>query len=189
MRNLQKELILIMEQKTPYIKPLFQEIDGFLQDYYIAAGVVTQSVWNHLHGYHPSYGISDADVVFHDVGGTLEEEKQLEMQLNQKLVDLPFSIDVTNEALVHLWYEKKFNKNIPPYASVGEAICTWPTTASAIGVSYKGSGDYDIYAPFGLEDLFEMIIRPNKKLITEDVYWKKVDKWKARWPELTILPW
>ncbi|SFK38622.1 hypothetical protein SAMN04487936_112136 [Halobacillus dabanensis] len=189
MSELEKQLLSISLNWTPYIHPIFEAVDPFLENYYLGAGVITQSVWNYLHGYPPSYGIGDADIIYFDEKGTLDEEQKLEERLNKRLGDLPFSIDVTNEALVHFWYEEKFGKSISPYTSAEAAIDTWPTTASAVGVKRGRAGEFSIYAPFGLEDLFAMVVRPNKRLITEDVYRKKAEKWKARWPDLTITPW
>ncbi|MYL64480.1 hypothetical protein GLW07_14070 [Bacillus hwajinpoensis] len=40
-----------------------------------------------------------------------------------------------------------------------------------------------------LHDLFGLIVRPNKILISRDVYEAKVSKWSARWPELEVISW
>ena len=45
-----------------------------------------------------------------------------------------------NETRVHLWYEAHFGYRIDPYASVEDAINTWPTTATSIGVRRGGRG-------------------------------------------------
>ncbi len=148
-----------------------------------------QSVWNEKHGFDPAYGIGDADLIYFDPEGTLEEERQLERDMRKQLSRHPFEMDVTNEALVHLWYEDKFDIPIDPYPSLEAAVDTWPTTASSLAVQRRAPGTFDIYAPFGLEDLFSLIVRPNKRLIPEEVYLKKAAKWKKRWPKLTILPW
>ncbi|MBA2176689.1 nucleotidyltransferase family protein [Halobacillus locisalis] len=185
----ERRLIEIVDQHED-LQRLFEAADPLFDDYYIAAGCITQTVWNNLHGYDSTYGIKDADIVyFHNGSGTtLDEEKELESKLEQKLKDFPFEIDVKNEALVHLWYEKKFSQSIEPYMSLEDAIDTWPTTASAIGVKKVG-GRYECYAPFGLDDLFSLIVRPNKRLVTEEVYRSKAERWKEKWPQLTIVPW
>lgn len=185
----EKQLLAVIEEWTPYVRPVLDVAQSSAHECWVGAGVITQSVWNYQFGYRADYGIGDADLIYFDAAGTLEEEKNLEKQWNVDCKGLPFSIDVTNEALVHLWYEEKFNQPIPPYTSVQDAIHTWPTTASSVGVMRRRSGAYEIYAPFGLEDLFQGIIRPNKRLIPEEVYWNKAEKWKKRWPELTVLSW
>lgn len=177
-------------QNSPYLTRLFDVCDTYLSDYYIGAGVITQTVWNHLHGYERSYGIVDADVIYFDSSESADrkEERLLEKRIKEKLADFPFEIDLTNEALVHHWYEQKFNRKISPYQSCEQAIRTWPATASAVGVRRTNSG-YEVYAPFGLEDLFQMIIRPNKALITEEIYQQKARKWKGKWPQVMVMPW
>jgi hypothetical protein len=101
---------------------------------------------------------------------------------------LPVRLDIKNEARVHLWYEAKFGSAIAPYSSTAHAITTFPTTAIAIGVQPTSSGPL-ISAPFGLADLFGLIVRPNKAQITRSIYEAKATRWKALWPQLTIIEW
>ncbi len=102
--------------------------------------------------------------------------------------DLPIEVEVRNEARVHLWYHDKFGKHIAPYTSTEEAINTWPTTASSIGVRHEGK-KFIVYAPCGLNDMMGLIVRANKGLITREVYEKKVQRWQQAWPKLTAIPW
>jgi len=44
-------------------------------------------------------------------------------------------------------------------------------------------------APYGIDDLLNMIVRPNKTQITEDIYNKKLARWTQIWPRLIIIPW
>ncbi len=53
---------------------------------------------------------------------------------------LDVEIDIKNEARVHLWYGERFGKEIEPYRSSAEAIATWPTSASCVGVRRDESG-------------------------------------------------
>ncbi|WP_390217225.1 nucleotidyltransferase family protein [Halobacillus seohaensis] len=177
-----------MEQ-TSFLQEVFHTCEGYFEHYYVGAGCITQSVWNVLCGYELGYGIGDIDIVyFDDRDHHGSEESLIEKNLEKELKHLNFSIDVTNEARVHQWYKGKFGKEISPYRSAEEAIDTWPTTASAVGVKKK-NGVYEVYAPYGLDDLFKMIVRPNKKLIPKEVYDQKSLKWKRRWPKLSIEPW
>ncbi|CCG43661.1 conserved hypothetical protein [Halobacillus halophilus DSM 2266] len=189
MTNLENELIEII-QAHPYIQQLFDATDHYIDDYYTGAGVITQTVWNKLYDFDFTYGINDAGIIYFN---SLEQpsrelERIKETKIRKALPHFPFEIDLTNEALVHHWYEQKFNKKIAAYRSAEEAIETWPTTASAIGVK-RVDGEYKIYAPFGLQDLFKGIVRPNKALVPEHVYKSKAVKWKTRWPGLTVLEW
>lgn len=156
---------------------------------YVCAGCVTQTVWNARFGYPAEYGIDDIDLIYYDKDDMTEagEARRAEMAQGQ-LGDLPFRLDVKNEARVHLWYERKFGYPIAPYPSTEAAIRSFPTTATAVGVRHTPSGLH-IYAPFGLEDLLDGIVRPNKAQITEAIYRQKADKWLSKWPDLTVIPW
>ncbi|MFD0869238.1 nucleotidyltransferase family protein [Paenibacillus residui] len=46
-----------------------------------------------------------------------------------------------------------------------------------------------LYAPFGLNDLLGLIVRPNKVQIIKEIYEKKVLRWKTNWPDLNVIPW
>lgn len=98
-------------------------------------------------------------------------------------------IEVTNEARVHLWYEQHFGYGIHPYRSVEEAIGSWPTTATSVGVRYDEIGAFVVRAPYGLDDLFGLIVRPNTRQITKDIYLAKTRRWLDAWPKLTVIPW
>lgn len=62
-------------------------------------------------------------------------------------------------------------------------------TGRPLGVSMEQGDKWHICAPFGLRDLFSLTVRPNKKLITKDLYDQKAAKWKEKWPELHVEPW
>jgi hypothetical protein len=147
------------------------------------------TVWNHLHGYEPTAGIKDYDLVYFDttdLSAGAEEDRA--RAAAERLGDLGTRIDVKNEARVHLWYQHRFGVAIPPYRSIEHAISTWPTTATSIGVRYE-VGAFVVCAPFGLDDLFSMVVRPNKTLIDETVYSSKVQRWNQQWPRLVVIPW
>ena len=48
-------------------------------------------------------------------------------------------------------------------------IATWPTTATSVGVRYEGDV-FDVCAPYGLSDLFGLIVRPNTTLVSRAIY-------------------
>ena len=64
----------------------------------------------------------------------------------------------------------------------------FPTTATAIGIQPGASG-LSIAAPYGLSDLFGLIVRPNKVQITRAIYEAKVARWRSFWPGLTVIDW
>ncbi|OHA61999.1 MAG: hypothetical protein A2117_02315 [Candidatus Wildermuthbacteria bacterium GWA2_46_15] len=87
------------------------------------------------------------------------------------------------------WYEKHFGRPIEQFRSAEEAINTWPTTATSVGVRKEKDGKLRVYARFGLDDLLGMVVRANKAQITEKIYQDKVDRWIKIWPNLKVIPW
>ena len=160
-----------------------------LPDCWLAAGAVAQTAWNHILGLSPTYGISDIDLVYFDESDLSESgEAERAARARNALSGLPAWIDVKNEARVHLWYEAKFGRSIAPYASVTDAIATFPTTATAVGIRPSPEG-LQLYAPYGISDLLGLVVRPNRKQITREIYEAKVGRWNATWPKLTIVEW
>lgn len=161
-----------------------------IENYYIGAGCITQTVWNYLFNKPLKYGINDIDFVYFDDDKIdIESEKKMTSTLKNLYSDLKIKVDVVNEASVHLWYEKQFGYSIKPYTSLESAINTWPTTATSIGVRRDKNNKFIVYAPFGLNDLFGKIVRANKIQITKEIYENKVQKWINKWPDLTVIPW
>jgi hypothetical protein len=162
--------------------------DMELPDWYFGAGGVAQTVWNLRHGFGAADGIKDYDLVYfsHDTSG--EDERRIEAELVQRLSDFGVVLDVNNEARVHLWYAERFGRRIDPYVSTEDAISTWPTTASCVGVREE-KDTFVVCAPFGLADLLGMVARPNKAIVSREIYEEKTSRWAARWPRLRVLPW
>jgi hypothetical protein len=175
---------------SPILAPIIRQWQAIaLPDCWLVAGALAQAVWNDAFGFVPDHGVKDVDLVYFD-GSDLSQdaEAEHEARIRQLFAGQGVTIDVKNEARVHLWYSRKFGTEILPYTSTSHAIATFPTTATAIGVQPAGS-ELLISAPFGLGDLFDTIVRPNKVQITQTVYDAKVMRWHAFWPLLKIVDW
>ena len=178
---------IVSENKVLY--QVIKEVQTFgYENAYVGAGCICQTVWNYQNGLEPMYGISDIDIVYFDTDLSYEKEDSVIQQVTRRFAGLPVAIDVINEARVHLWITERFGYFIEPYTSVEDAIDTWPTTASAVAVKMKGDV-FSVYAPYGLNDMFGQIIRPNKVQITKETYLAKCRKWKAKWESLQIVEW
>ncbi len=159
-----------------------------LKNYYVAAGSINQTVFNYYHNYELSSGIKDYDIVYFDSDLSYEKEDETIKYVESLLKDLDVSYDIKNEARVHLWREEKFGAPIEPYSSVEEAILSWGATITSIGVRLENN-ELIVYAPYGLNDIFSMIVRPVKKDFSKENYEKRAEKWKAKWNRLEIIPW
>jgi hypothetical protein len=175
---------------SPILAPIVRQWEAIaLPDCWLVAGALAQTVWNDTFGFEPNYGVKDVDLVYFDLSDLSEAaEAEHEARIRQMFSGHGITIDVKNEARVHLWYSRKFGNEISPYTSTRHAITTFPTTATSIGVQPTGSALL-ISAPFGLDDLFKTIVRPNKMKITSAVYAAKVSRWRAFWPRLRIVDW
>lgn len=185
----QAQLANVIRQ-SPLLSRVFDVWDDIaLPDSWLVAGAVAQTYWNHVHRYPAEYGIKDVDIVYFDASDLSEASEQHQADRVGRLFhDIRLRFDVKNEARVHLWYEQKFGYSIDPYSSAASAIATFPTTAGAIGIRPVDSS-LEFCVPFGTGDLVDMIIRPNKIQITRDIYQDKIERWRTRWPQLTVLDW
>lgn len=177
-------------KQSPALRSIFGRWgEVALPDAWIVAGALAQTVWNVAHGRTPGAGIKDIDIVYFDAGDlSAESEIRHERRLRRLFTDLALQIDVKNEARVHLWYGQKFGREIRPYESSADAIASFPTTATCVGVQPSG-GDLKIEAPFGLDDLMTMVVRPNRALVSREIYEAKTRRWSLHWPKLDIRPW
>ena len=177
-------------KSSPLLGPVIDRWgDVRLANCWLVAGAVVQTVWNAKLGCSPNHGIRDIDIVYFDAENLAgEAEQEEEQRIRSLFSNLPVQIDVKNEARIHLWYEARFGFAIAPYQSTEEAIATFPTTATAIGVRVI-DGRFELFAPFGISDLCRLVVRPNKAQITAKIYETKVSRWRSLWPALDIRPW
>jgi len=175
---------------NPSVQKIFERAEELhMSNWYLGAGGIVQTVWNAAHGFDPEYGIRDYDLVYYDASDTSYEGEDVFIQKGKELFsDIPVLVEIRNQARVHLWYEKHFGHPIDQYKSVEEAISTWPTNVTSVGVRYTDEG-LCIHAPFGLDDIFGMVVRANKAQITKKIYEDKVKKWIELWPKITVIPW
>jgi hypothetical protein len=159
-----------------------------LPNWYLGGGCIAQTVWNVAHSHPAATGIDDFDIAYFDRDLSARAENEAVTRVRDLLADLPVRPDVKNQARVHLWYAARFGYEIRPYCSCEDALATWPTTAAAIGIRWV-NGTLLVEAPFGIDDLLGLVVRPNRVQITPDIYAAKVERWGRVWPLLQILPW
>ena len=74
-------------------------------------------------------------------------------------------------------------------APASDALSRWAEPANAIG-AFLENQHVHLIAPFGLDDLLNMIVRPNlvtpnaKKVYLERL---KTKGWQKKWPKITVL--
>ena len=177
-------------RQNKWLKEILERFEEIvLPDSWLVAGCIAQTIWNLGCGQPAELGIKDVDLIYFDEQDlSFEAEVGHETRLHGLFRHLPIKLDIKNEARVHLWYEERFGYPAKPYLSSGDAIATFPTTATAVGVRWI-RGKLECCAPFGLDDLFGLVVKPNKRQITRAIYEAKVDRWRSIWPRLTFLSW
>lgn len=155
----------------------------------IGAGAVRSLVWDHLHGFPPgSHAPADVDFVYYDPTDlSAEHEAAVARRLREAAPDAPW--EVANQARVHLWHRNSRGVAPPPARSLAAGIAGWPETATCVGVALTGDEHLHIIAPYGLIDLFGLILRPSPGGDPEAYAQRLAAKRHPDiWPRLTVAP-
>jgi uncharacterized protein len=160
-----------------------------LPDWLIFSGAVYQRVFNHLTGRDPDYGIKDYDLAYFDAADISYAAEDVVIRRVAAAFEPPLRdlIEVRNQARVHVWFEGKFGEPYPPLSCSAEALERFVSPVFAVGARLDAEGRMVIVAPFGLEDLFAMQLRPNPVRKTGG-FARTAAKMKSRWPELSVEP-
>lgn len=159
-----------------------------LPDAWLVSGSLFQTVWNALTGRAAGYGIKDYDIFYFDPDTSWEAEDAAIRRCADAFASLGVEVELRNQARVHLWYEAKFGTPYPPLVCATQGIDRFLAPACMVGLQ-PGQGALRVYAPHGFDDIETMTIRPNRVAnFSADRYDEKAARWKAMWPELTVLP-
>ena len=189
------EQLLVLESilnKSKKIKEILRVLEQYskenqdFKNYYLAAGCVNQTIFNYYHNYDLDYGIGDYDIVYYDEDTSYEKEDIIIKDLKERLKYLDLKFDIKNEKRVQIWYNEKYKTNRKEYESVEDAISKWGTTITCLGVRMENN-KLIVCAPYGLNDLFNLILRPVKIDFTKEDYEKKVTKWTSKWKLLKVI--
>jgi hypothetical protein len=89
------QLITIIE-RSEFLREVFNRVKTLeLESYFVGAGCITQTVWNHFTGRPLTYGISDIDIVyFDDADLSFEEEDRILKKATFCFKNIPIPVDV-----------------------------------------------------------------------------------------------
>ncbi|MCH7396305.1 nucleotidyltransferase family protein [Acinetobacter dispersus] len=180
-----KTILFDLIVQSPYLYNLLDRLAQLHPYAFVSAGAIRNTVWAYLHGQSFDLQYSDVDVIYYDAT-ELDQHSQKQLQHNLERLFPLQQWDVVNQALVHTWYRRENGKRIQPLASIEHALSLWPDTATAIAVRVNASGELELIAPFGLQDLFELKLRWNSALVSYATFKKRVDskQWLQQWPQL-----
>ena len=158
-----------------------------LPDAWIVSGCLVQTAWNVQTKRPVAYGIADYDIFYFDPDTSWQAEDAVIRQLQSRLKNLGVTVEVRNQARVHLWYPQKHGLPYPPLRSSTQGIDRFLTKNTQVGIRRTQNG-FDVYAPNGFDDIADMIVRPNPgPNFSAANYTAKARRWKLLWPELTVL--
>ncbi len=161
-----------------------------LPNWMVVSGAVYQTVWNTLTGRPPGHGIRDLDLVYFDATNVSWHAEDRVIRRAEAAFDgFPLPVEVRNQARVHLWFEWRFGVPYAPLGSAAEGLARYASVAHAVGIGLAVDGTLEIHAPFGLEDVFAMRLRPNRVLDNAASHHAKAERMAALWPELGVEPW
>lgn len=156
-------------------------------DAWVVAGCLTQSVWNVRTGRPIDHGINDYDIFYFDPDTSWDAEDAVIRRIASYLHDIEAKVEVRNQARVHLWYPTKHGRPYPAVSRSTDGIDRFLTVNTQVGLRPVTDG-YELYAPKGLADIAQMIVRPNYTAnFSATNYTAKADRWKALWPEITVI--
>lgn len=123
-----------------------------LANWWLAGGAIRNTVWRSLFA-DCALTIKDFDLAFFDAQGDREQERSANATLAAQFPDYVF--DVKNQASFARWRTGR-----RPYSSTEDGIADWLHTATAVGVRCDRHNHWEFFTPYGLDDLFDGIIRP-----------------------------
>lgn len=164
--------------------------DMDLPDWLIVSGAIYNSVWNHLTGRPSGHGIKDIDLFyFDDADISYEAEDRVIQRGEVAFADVPIPVEIRNQARVHLWYKNKFGRDCPRYENSKQPIARFASKTHAVGVRLTADDHLFIEAPFGLDDMFNFRITPNRTMVNQETHEEKGLRAKKNWPEVTVIDW
>ncbi len=159
-----------------------------LPDWMIFSGAVYQTAWNTLTGRDPDYGIKDYDLGYFDPDTSWDAEDAVIVRARETYSPpLDALVEVRNQARVHLWFEQRFGEAYAPLADTAAALTRFVSPTFAVGARLEADGSLTIAAPFGLDDLFALTIRPNPLRPQALGFARASASAKARWPQITVV--
>lgn len=164
--------------------------DLALPQWRLVAGCLYQTVWNVLTGRPRGTGIKDYDVAYYDAGDlSWDAEDTIIRRATARTRGCVGPVEVRNQARVHIWFQDRFGFAYPRLGSTDQALGYYASIVHAVGVRLESDGRLDIVAPFGFDDMFELVVRPNYALPNGASHDSKAARAKAIWPEVTVVRW
>jgi hypothetical protein len=185
--DLEARLITIARESTWFWSALVAVRSLNLPAWCIGAGAVRNLVWDRLHDVRTPSSLPDIDVAYFDASDlSAERDAQIQRRLSDVHPSVPW--EVTNQAAVHTWFEATFGYPVSPLVSLEDGVASWPEFATSVGITLRDDDSINVIAPYGLDDLFAMVIRRNPARASIETYRKRVEQkqYQKRWPRVIV---
>jgi hypothetical protein len=180
--------------RNPINRTILERLPSLgLPDLWLVAGCLFQTYWNLRDGRPAEADIRDYDLFyFDDTDLSWEAEDRAIRRAAALFADLRVTIELRNQARVHLWYERRFGHPCPRLLSACHGIDRFLVAGTCLGLrpADGGAGDaegIELHAPFGLADMIEGVLRPNPDCPEPVLFRRKAESYRRRWPWLSIV--
>ena len=165
-----------------------RELD--LPDWWLVSGAIYNTVWNRLTNKPALHGVKDADLFYFDPTDlSWEAEDHWIKQGAGLFADCPIPVEIKNQARVHLWFKKRFGFDYPVLTCSKDGIDHFASRTHSVGIRLNNSGTLELYAPYGLDDIFSFRITPNYALNNSKTHAEKGARAARNWAEIEVVPW
>lgn len=158
-----------------------------LNDAWLVSGALFQTVWNVKTGRAPEHGIKDYDIFYFDPDTSWGAENDAIENAQRIFAGLPGTIELRNQARVHIWYPEKFGIGYPPLTRATDGIDLFLMHCAQVGLRPLAD-EFELYTPRGFDDIYSMIIRPSQVANFQALrFQEKAARWRQAWPEVTVM--
>ena len=156
-----------------------------LKDSWLVAGSVRNFIWNLLSDKSPFDRETDVDVIFFDPDFSYEETLGIERKLKENFPQ--YQWELKNQVYMHL-----HSPHTVPYTSSRDAMSKYPERCTAVGLCLNEESAFELFTPYGLEDILNFQVRPTPHFLENEdrmkLYQKRLSKknWQKKWKNLTF---
>ena len=147
----------------------------------IGAGYIRAAVWDALTGQRAT-PVEDVDVIYFDPADiSRDTEDRIETGLRANHPGPDWS--VRNQARM------ASRNGDRPYDSLADALSFWLETPTCVAVRLTDDDRFEIVAPYGLDDLFAMHVRPTPRGRERAADYRlrvETKRWQDRWPGVSV---
>jgi len=186
----QQQEFLAIIRANPGVAAVLDRMRTFgAPDLWLVSGCLFQSVWNVFERKPPEHGILDYDLFYYDPDTSYEAEDVWIKRAAVHFAPTGLKVELRNQARVHLWYAKKFGVDYPPLRSTRDGVDHFLFPACMVAVRPREDGELELYAPLGLDDVFNRVLRSNPlwPQPRDERFWTKARRYQSAWPSVTVV--